>query len=43
MNCKKETGDKKKGKDIIVDGVNITKIVDDLYKNHKWLMKKLAK
>ena len=26
----------------IVDGVDVTEIVDDLFENHSWLMKKLG-
>lgn len=43
-NMKKEnnTLQEKKDKEVVVDGVNITNIVNDLFENHKWMMDKLS-
>lgn len=38
----KEEKELNESKHTIVDGVDITAIVDDLYENHSWLMKKLG-
>lgn len=42
MKKENNTLQEKKDKEVVVDGVNITNIVNDLFENHKWMMDKLG-